>query len=134
MPNEHTAPPLSHLQLAGRDRSRDPDDADWLRPVRPANTGRLYGDAPQQVIGGANPVVATGSGPIELTGLSLLTTDYFFPQVQPNIGLIFTRSGVGGSALPLDFYRTTTGPTNFGSGVDDILTSSGQRGHRRHLG
>ena len=71
----------------------------------------------QQV--GAN-VVATGSGTIDLTGLSFFGNGALFaPEISPRIGLILTGPSVPGST-----YEGYTGPPNFGSG-GPTLPSSG---------
>jgi hypothetical protein len=65
-------------------------------------------------------VVATGSGPIDLTGLNLDVSDGFsIPAVIPNAGLINT-----GQAASTDFYTGYIGPASFGSG-DGAIASSG---------
>ena len=70
---------------------------------------------------GAN-VVATGSGAIDLTGLSFLyqTGDVGF--MAPDFATIFT--GPGNSTLD-NYYTGYTGPTSFGSGAVGIAASSG---------
>ena len=61
---------------------------------------------------GSNTVVATGSGAINLTGLTLSSSGGFAtPGVHAAIGNILMGSGG-----PLDAYTGFTGPTNFGSG------------------
>jgi hypothetical protein len=88
--------------------------------VRPAQayTVRLH-----QV--GSN-VVATGSGPINLTGLTFLGSvqDSDVAAIVPNPALIFTAS-VG--LVNIDVYHgLLTGPTNFGSGLGALAdTGSG---------
>ena len=79
----------------------------FVRPAQ-AYTVRLH-----QV--GSN-VVATGSGPINLTGLTFLGSvqDSGVAAIVPNPALIFTGS-VG--LVNIDVYHgLLTGPTNFGSG------------------
>jgi hypothetical protein len=71
----------------------------------------------QQV--GAN-VVATGSGPIDLTGLSFSgTVSSFSTQIFPNIGFIQT----GLSGFSVDKYLGFSGPGSFGSGPDTVANS-----------
>lgn len=68
-------------------------------------------------------VVATGSGAIDLTGLSFLVAGGASASIGPRAGLIFT-----GVAIPepstFDEYTGITGPASFGSG-DRSLASSG---------
>ena len=79
----------------------------WLLSVRPAQAG--YVVTLQQV--GPN-VVATGSGPIDLTGLSFLGRAGTMTDVEPSSGGIFT--GVTGRP---DLYQgTISGPMSFGFG------------------
>ncbi len=66
-------------------------------------------------------VVATGSGPIDLTGLSFAFSGIAESAMASGIGGIVT--GVGA----IDVYMGFTGPTNFGSG-DLILADSGSGG------
>jgi PEP-CTERM motif len=66
-------------------------------------------------------VVATGSGPIDLTGLSFggsLTND--LANITPSFGGIHT-----GPTLPVnvDTYTGITGPTSFGSGFESFPSS-----------
>ena len=71
----------------------------------------------QQV--GSN-VVATGTGAIDLTGLSLQGTSPSSPPfINPHVADIFT-----GSDQPIDGYQTISGPTNFGSGNGAFANSS----------
>jgi hypothetical protein len=59
-------------------------------------------------------VVATGSGILDLTGLSLtITGDTSQAGIFPAGGLINTGPT---TATPVDLYTGTTGPTSFGSG------------------
>jgi hypothetical protein len=55
-------------------------------------------------------VVATGNGPINLTGLTFSNTSPVFPGIVANLGDVLMTSGNS------DLYRGFTGPTNFGSG------------------
>jgi hypothetical protein len=56
-------------------------------------------------------VVATGSGEIDLTGLSFLESASAASIMEPSLGAIGTGAS-GGS----DFYSGVTGPGSFGSG------------------
>ncbi len=57
-------------------------------------------------------VVATGSGPIDLTGLNFAGTIFNSPTyIQPNLAGIVT-----GPSNTLSFYNGLSGPKNFGSG------------------
>jgi hypothetical protein len=65
-------------------------------------------------------VVASGSGEIDLAGL---TGGYCCGEesfIRPNFGIIFT-----GSNAPVDIYYGLTGPSSFGSGPSSIFASSG---------
>src|ERR1700722_11813304 len=76
----------------------------------PAQAGYVV-DLTQQ---GPN-VVATGSGPIDLTGLSLAgSLTRVQPFIAPSVGLILT--GVTFPAPSGDVYTGGTGPSSFGSG------------------
>ena len=77
-----------------------------LFSVRPA---QAYTATLEQV--GSN-VVATGSGPINLTGLTF--SDVFIAAPVINAGLGTIRTDPSGSFL--DGYFGFTGPTSFGSG------------------
>src|SRR5215471_18328710 len=80
----------------------------WLLSARPAQAGG-YTVTLQQV--GPN-VVATGSGVIDLTGLSILGHAGTMTDMEPGNGGIFT----GTSALA-DLYKgTISGPMSFGIG------------------
>jgi len=67
----------------------------------------------QQV--GAN-VVATGSGPIDLTGLSFQDQFGYSTQIIPNMGVIIT----GLQPSKEDQYVGVSGPASFGSGGDTV--------------
>jgi hypothetical protein len=69
---------------------------------------------------GAN-VVATGSGAINLTGLSFCCSGTFSPAIYADLGVIAT--GPPGNNV-VDFYTGFTGPTSFGSG-DVIFANTG---------
>jgi hypothetical protein len=84
----------------------------------PAQAGYMV-TLTQQDIGGVNTVVATGSGPIDLTGLSFThVATAVSALINPQAGLLWTgviRTG------PMDFtefniYTGIAGPTSFGSG------------------
>ena len=82
----------------------------WLLSVRPAQAG--YTVTLQQV--GPN-VIATGSGAIDLTGLTFIHSggrDH--PGIVPAGGVIAT----GPVASGVDIYQGFTGPTDFGSNRD----------------
>ena len=65
-------------------------------------------------------VVANGSGPINLTGLTFDGPGFQSGDIQANAPLIRT-----GAAAPVFFYRGSfTGPTNFGSG-DFFMANAG---------
>ena len=71
---------------------------------------------------GAN-VVATGTGPIDLTGLTFFSPSVVGVGITPFLGTIHTGPIGGG---PVDFYRGFTGPSSFGSGdTTDPNTGSG---------
>ena len=79
----------------------------WLLSVRPAQAG--YTVTLQQV---GPDVVATGSGAIDLTGLSLLGPQGTMTDIEPGNGGIFT-----GTTALADLYKgTISGPTSFGIG------------------
>src|SRR5436190_3848432 len=67
----------------------------------------------QQV--GAN-VVATGSGPINLTGLAFVGPFGPAPGIRGNPAYIMAGAGAGSGAGGVDGYRGFTGPASFGSG------------------
>jgi hypothetical protein len=89
----------------------------WLLFVRPAQAG--YTVTLQQV--GPN-VVATGSGAIDLTGLTFSQSGFTSPAIKPKlipningvIGSAFIYTGPTSSAV--DEYGGLSGPTSFGSG------------------
>jgi len=58
-------------------------------------------------------VVATGSGPINLTGLTFITSVDNNPGIQAPLGLIDT----GPFATIVDLYNGAVGPATFGSGL-----------------
>ena len=65
-------------------------------------------------------VVATGSGAIDLTDLTLVNTLGFNPRLQPLLGIILT----GPTNVPsTDLYTNLAGPLNFGSGATTFANS-----------
>jgi len=66
-------------------------------------------------------VVATGSGPIDLTGLTFVLTTRAFSAISPGGGDIVT----GTFAAFVDQYTGFSGPTNFGSGPLSFGSGSG---------
>jgi hypothetical protein len=63
-------------------------------------------------------VVATGSGPIDLTGLTFFSTDNFSgPEITPNGGDDPINMDIltGPRGQPFDIYTGLTGPASFGS-------------------
>jgi len=82
----------------------------WGLSVRPAQANS-YVVTLEQV--GSN-VVATGSGPIDLTGLSGTGFGMARAAVQPNVGVISTGPT---SFSNEDEYNGFSGPTSFGSGA-----------------
>ena len=75
--------------------------------VRPA---QAYTVTLQQM--GAN-VVANGSGPINLTGLTFFSGDFVVPQMNASFGAILTGQVLGGVVTG---YTGFNGPTSFGPG------------------
>jgi hypothetical protein len=67
-------------------------------------------------------VVATGSGPIDLTGLSSVGPGLSGARVFPNGAEIITGPGSEG-LLRSDLYTGYTGPTSFGSGGEATANS-----------
>ena len=89
----------------------------WLVSVRPAQAG--YTVTLQQV--GPN-VVATGSGPLDLTGLFLVGTGHFCcenPEIHPSV---IIRTGATSSSVDM-YYRVSNGLGSFGSGSDTAASS-----------
>jgi hypothetical protein len=70
-------------------------------------------------------VVATGSGTIDLTGLTPYTSGTETAFVAPDSGTIYTGPA---SVVSVDFYLGFRGPTSFGSGVLVVAASSGSGG------
>jgi PEP-CTERM motif len=66
-------------------------------------------------------VVATGSGSIDLTGLTFaLAGEHVFPQMSPGLAEIFTGAT---NLAPVDVYGGTSGPSSFGSGSQTLASS-----------
>jgi hypothetical protein len=66
-------------------------------------------------------VVADGSGTLDVTDLSFLTSQSFGAQILPTLGEIFTGPA---SSTPNDQYHgVITGPASFGSGSGSLATS-----------
>ena len=58
-------------------------------------------------------VVATGSGAIDLTGLTFFFSSVNSSEVDPALGLIYTGPTTG---VPTSLYEGLSGPTSFGPG------------------
>src|SRR5574340_219194 len=69
-------------------------------------------------------VVATGSGAIDLTGLSFLVPFLASARISPIIGIILTGPVVP-FILTFDAYTGITGPASFGSGGENFPSSGG---------
>jgi hypothetical protein len=85
----------------------------WLPSIRPAQAG--YTVTLQQV---GTDVVATGSGTINLTGLTFFQFDgVFSPEILPGAG-VQAGGGIltGPTSSSVDLYFEPRGPTSFGSG------------------
>src|SRR6476620_1806131 len=87
----------------------------WLLSVRPAQAG--YTVTLQQV--GPN-VVATGSGAIDLRGLTFSFSAFQNPEIHPRLWLGFPNHGcsirTGPTSSSVDSYvGGPSGPTSFGS-------------------
>src|SRR5260370_29798803 len=65
-------------------------------------------------------VVATGSGPIDLTGLSFDFTGASNPHITGSTAFILTGPTPG---VSIDTYTGFTGPTSFGSGLGTSASS-----------
>jgi hypothetical protein len=85
-------------------------DSDWVR--RRSRAGWHVVDLTQE---GGN-VVATGSGAIDLTGLSFHFTIGFPALIDPSSGEIFTGPTIA-DLQAADVYSGITGPGSFGSGA-----------------
>jgi len=87
----------------------------WLLSVRPAEAG--YTVTLQQL---GPDVVATGSGAIDLTGLSKLGIAFTETDIEPGNGGMFT-----GISARADLYKgTISGPTSFGIGGGGQYTNN----------
>ena len=64
-------------------------------------------------------VVATGSGAIDLTGLSSFGSSFASPELYPAHGII----GIGPSGT-IDLYSGLSGPASFGSGFGGFPSST----------
>jgi hypothetical protein len=95
----------------------------WLLCVRSAQAG--YTVTLQQV--GLN-VVATGSGAIDLTGLSLSQSFFQDPEIKPFghilVGPAFIATGPTSSSVH-PYFGVITGPASFGSSLHFTPASSG---------
>jgi len=65
-------------------------------------------------------VVATGSGAIDLTGLTFYANLGFSPYIQPNIALIWTGAPFSNATA----YSGVSGPTSFGTGTGTAPNSA----------
>src|SRR5438067_4021734 len=92
----------------------------WLLSVRSAQAG--YAVTLQQV---GPDVVATGSGAIDLTGLSYFSDEYDVAEIWPSVAVIITGPTIRGlDSYYVDFH----GPMSFGSGPNTVANSgSGDR-------
>ncbi|HTE88801.1 MAG TPA: hypothetical protein VK639_07615 [Terriglobales bacterium] len=92
----------------------------WLLSVRPAQAG--YTVTLQQV---GPDVVATGSGAIDLTGLTFSQSFSINPGINPHWrsaqGASFILTGPTSSSI--NFYFGATGPTSFGGGHERSASS-----------
>ena len=79
----------------------------WLLSVRPAQAG--YTVTLQQV---GPDVVATGSGPINLNGLTFYQSSSQNPAISPSGG--FASIYTGPTSSSVDLYGAPNGPTSFG--------------------
>jgi hypothetical protein len=84
----------------------------WLLSVRSAQAGYIV--TLQQV---GPDVVATGSGPLNLTGLSKSNSFTIGPEIIPTAGGKFGAAILTGLTTTTDLYAgNLSGPTSFGSG------------------
>ena len=92
----------------------------WLLSVRPAEAG--YTVTLQQV---GPDVVATGSGAINLTGLTFSGSAGVNPEIHPAAAEEQFGGGIytGPTSSSVDFYDGATGPTSFGSGGLTLASS-----------
>jgi hypothetical protein len=65
-------------------------------------------------------VVVTGSGSLDLTGLSFIGSSALAGEMDPSFGLIFTGSP---NLFSVDLYRGFTGPNAFGDGTRTTANS-----------
>ena len=92
----------------------------WLVSARPAQAD--YAVTLQQV---GPDVVATGSGAIDLTGLSYFSNEADMAEIYPNVAAIITGPTIHG---PDSYYINFHGPMSFGSGLNTVANSgSGDR-------
>jgi hypothetical protein len=95
----------------------------WLVSVRPAQAGYIV--TLQQV--GPN-VVATGSGAINLTGLTFSQSTSLNPEIHPRLGLVshgcIIRTGPTSSSVD-SYVGGPSGPTSFGGPLLEPFASSG---------
>ena len=92
----------------------------WLLSVRPAQAGYIV--TLRQV---GPDVVATGSGAIDLTGLTFYTPGASGGVISPAADVIVTGPTPFGLTAPCDLYQGTfNGPLGFGDG-DTALANSG---------
>ena len=81
----------------------------WLVSARPAQAG--YAVTLQQV---GPDVVATGSGAIDLTGLSYFSDEYDVAEIWPSVAVIITGPTIRGlDSYYVDFH----GPMSSGAGL-----------------
>jgi hypothetical protein len=94
------------------------------RPHQPRHVS-IWSERPVTLTQQGANVVATGSGTIDLTGLSFLSNGVVSAIITPDIGLIRTGPEPGpGSAISA--YGGFTGPLSFGSGGETVAnTGSG---------
>jgi hypothetical protein len=94
----------------------------WLLAVRPAQAG--YTVTLQQV---GTDVVATGSGAINLTGLTFYQSGSLDPHVIPHSVFLPLHGSIGISTGPtsssVDTYSGPSGPTSFGTGGPTAASS-----------
>ena len=87
--------------------------------IRPAQAGYIV--TLKQV---GSDVVATGSGAIDLTGLSFFESGSFPGLIAADTGTIIT--GPTSAMPPANFFQGVSGPTSFGSGgLRDADSGSG---------
>jgi hypothetical protein len=72
--------------------------------------------------GGITNVVATGSGTIDLTGLTFIAPNADPARIRPSLGDIQTGPAFP-TQSPEDLYTGFTGPPNFGSGGTTLASS-----------